>query len=73
MCGGNEKDLYDPRRYGALAVLNSSSSAAGDESVLSGQVVLFNEKDHKSPVATHVSFTPSGVGKYQGGLIFTIL
>lgn len=73
MCGGSEKDLYDPKRYGALAVLNSSSSVVGDKSNLSGQVIFFNEKDHKSPMATHVSFTPSGAEQYYGGLIFTIL
>lgn len=73
MCGGSEKDLYDPKRYGALAVLNCSSSVVGDKSNLAGQVIFFNEKDHMNPLATHVSFTPSGAEKHYGGLIFTIL
>lgn len=73
MCGGSEKDLHDPRRYGALAVLNSSSTLEEDNLGLSGQVVFFNEVDHKSPMATHISFTPRGSECHHNGLILTIL
>ncbi|PSR82652.1 hypothetical protein BD289DRAFT_483762 [Coniella lustricola] len=62
MCGGNDGALNDPRRFGALAVLNKAAlhSAALDalSEDLSGQIVLFNEQDHASSWATHVKFTP---------------
>lgn len=73
MCCGSEKDLQDPQRYGALAVLSSSSSLAECNSDLSGHVVFFNEADHRSPMATHVSFTPRGTESEHSGLVLTIL
>lgn len=57
MCCGNEKDLQDPRRFGALAVLTGSPS--GLEQDLSGQLVFFNKTHHESSVATHVRFIPT--------------
>lgn len=56
MCGGNEKDLQDPRRFGALAVLSGTS---GLEQDLSGQLMFFNRCHHESSVATHVKFIPT--------------
>ncbi|KAH8771835.1 hypothetical protein F5883DRAFT_642505 [Diaporthe sp. PMI_573] len=55
MCGGSEKDLHDPWRVGALAVVSDRS---GSEQGLSGQIVFFNHMDSKSRLATHVKFTP---------------
>ncbi|POS75656.1 hypothetical protein DHEL01_v205954 [Diaporthe helianthi] len=55
MCGGSEKDLHDPRRIGALAVVSDRS---GLEQDLSGQIVFFNDVDSKSTLATHVKFMP---------------
>lgn len=61
MCGGNEKDLFDPRRFGALAVVKAGPVSQSDFSSedLSGQVTFFNDTDHDSHVATHVRFTPN--------------
>ncbi|KAG8159781.1 hypothetical protein KVR01_010418 [Diaporthe batatas] len=60
MCGGSERDLQDPKRYGALAVVEDSGVAQEpDPASLAGQLLFFNANDHRSPVATHVRFTPS--------------
>ncbi|KAK7714514.1 hypothetical protein SLS63_011767 [Diaporthe eres] len=56
MCGGSEKDLYDPRRIGALAVVSDRS---GLEQDLSGRIMFFNDVDSKSTLATHVKFIPT--------------
>lgn len=73
MCGESDSDLHSPQRYGALAVLNASPSLANNDPGLSGQVVFFNEMDHKSPMATHVSFTPTAKRFHSGNLVLTIL
>lgn len=75
MCGGNEKELHDPQRYGALAILKTgaaSESKKGSED-LSGQVVFFNEADRESHVATHVRFTPDATLPPCKNLTLTIL
>lgn len=61
MCGGNEKDLFDPRRFGALAVVRAGPMSQNNSSSedLSGQVTFFNDTDRESHVATHVRFTPN--------------
>ncbi|KAJ0116087.1 hypothetical protein J7T55_005033 [Diaporthe amygdali] len=55
MCGGSEKDLHDPRRFGALAVVSDRS---GLEQDLSGRIMFYNDVDSKSTTATHVRFIP---------------
>ncbi|ROW05961.1 hypothetical protein VPNG_08446 [Cytospora leucostoma] len=69
MCGGSEKDLHDPRRFGALAVLSGDSEVEQD---LSGQLVFFNESHHESLVATHVKYTPTTNHAAEEDLTLTI-
>lgn len=69
MCGGNEKDLQDPRRFGALAVLSGTS---GLEQEFSGQLVFFNKSHHESSVATHVRFIPTSNHPINDDLTLTI-
>ncbi|KUI62803.1 hypothetical protein VP1G_11420 [Cytospora mali] len=69
MCGGSEKDIYDPNRFGALAVLSVTS---GVEQDLSGQLLFFNESHHESSVATHVRYIPTGYHPLNEDLILTI-
>ncbi|KAG8159208.1 hypothetical protein KVR01_010869 [Diaporthe batatas] len=69
MCGGSERDLHDPRRIGALAVVCDRS---GLEQDLSGQVVFFNNLDSKSTLATHVKFVPFHSQQIRHDLKFTI-
>lgn len=75
MCGGSEKDLLDPRRFGALAVLKPSSPLEAKAAKLSGQLVFFNNSDHNSQTATHISFTPNQTSGQSlcSDLILTIL
>lgn len=73
MCCGNENDLRDPRRFGALAVVSPSTLHHEQTESLSGQIVFFNHSDHKSQVATHVSFTPKNMDYYSRDLVLTIL
>jgi hypothetical protein len=74
MCGGSENDLYDPKRYGALAVVRDIIIVPEqDPTSLAGQLVFFNANDHRSPVATHVRFTPAGPRSFQRDLNLTIL
>lgn len=70
MCGGSEKDLYDPQRFGALAVVSDRSGLEHD---LSGRVVFFNEVDSKSTLATHVRFIPAQGQRIRHDLTLTIL
>lgn len=70
MCGGSEKDLHDPRRFGALAVVSDRS---GREQDLSGRIVFFNEADSKSTLATHVRFIPMEGQQVRHDLTLTIL
>jgi hypothetical protein len=70
MCGGSEKDLHDPWRVGALAVVSDRS---GSEQGLSGQIVFFNHMDSKSRLATHVKFTPVHSQHIRHDLTVTIL
>lgn len=62
MCGGNENDIFDPRRFGALAIVRPQarlgSEHDNDAGDLSGQVTFFNNADHESHMATHVRFIP---------------
>lgn len=68
------KDLSDPKRYGALAVIKDNSIAPEqDPTSLAGQLVFFNANDHRSPVATHVRYTPSRTCCIQRDLDLTIL
>lgn len=73
MCSGNEQDLHNPQRFGALAILKPSASLTKDNPSLSGQIVFFNEMDYNSPMATHVSLTHIGTDACRGDLVFTIL
>ena len=70
MCGGSEKDLHDPRRVGALAVVSDRS---GLEQDLSGRIVFFNNMDSKSTLATHVKFIPLRGQQIRHDLTLTIL
>lgn len=70
MCGGSERDLKDPRRFGALAVLSGSPGPGQD---LSGQLIFFNDSHHESSVATHVSFIPTRNQTLSEDLTLTIL
>lgn len=70
MCGGSEKDLHDPQRFGALAVVSDQS---GLEQDLSGRIVFFNEVDSKSTLATHVKFIPAQGQQIRHDLTLTIL
>lgn len=70
MCGGSEKDLHDPRRVGALAVVSDRSGVGQG---LSGQIVFFNDVDSKSTLATHVKFTPVNSHQIRHDLTLTIL
>lgn len=70
MCGGSEKDLYDPRRFGALAVVSDRSGLGQD---LSGQIMFFNDVDSKSTLATHVKFIPVHGQRIRHDLTLTIL
>ncbi|POS71047.1 hypothetical protein DHEL01_v210557 [Diaporthe helianthi] len=73
MCGGSERDLDDPKRHGALAVVEGTSAARGpDPKSLAGQLLFFNATDQRSPVATHVRFTPSPSCCMQHDLNLTI-
>lgn len=76
MCGGNDSAVDDPRRFGALAVLNRAAlpSTALDVSSenLSGQIVLFNENDHESTWATHLRFTTTEPRRPDGDLVLNI-
>ncbi|KAI7778992.1 hypothetical protein LA080_001422 [Diaporthe eres] len=69
MCGGSEKDLYDPRRIGALAVVSDRS---GLEQDLSGRIMFFNDVDSKSTLATHVKFLPAKGKQIRHDLTLTI-
>lgn len=75
MCGGNEKDVYDPRRFGALAIVKAGAGSSGDfnSEDLSGQVAFFNGTDRESHVATHVRFIPNETGVADLDLDLTIL
>lgn len=75
MCGDNEKDLYDPRRFGALAILKAGAASEIDmgSEDLSGQIVFFNDADRESHMATHVRFTPDAPLPPCDDLALTIL
>lgn len=66
MCGDESQYAFkDPRRYGALAVLNSTSpsletESAGGNACSSWNLVFFNSEDHKSSTATHMKVTAGG-------------
>lgn len=70
MCCDNENDLYDPRRFGAMAVLNGTSTP---DQNLSGQLIFFNQSHHESSLATHVRFIPTSDPSLDEDLTLTIL
>lgn len=70
MCCGNEKDLYNPSRFGALAVLSTDD---GPSSGLSGKVVFFNQTNVRSELATHVKVILDDAGLVPLDLSLTIL
>ncbi|CAN8106028.1 unnamed protein product [Discula destructiva] len=72
MCGGHDNDLLDPRRFGALAVVSPSSALELESANLSGHILFFNQSDHKSPMATHVSYTPNETHSCCRDLVLTI-
>lgn len=75
MCCGNLQDLSDPRRFGALAVLEANYDSENNLSSenISGLVMFFNDTDRESNMATHLKFTPNESSSPLPGLALTIL
>lgn len=78
MCCGSEKDLYDPTRFGALAVLSTEDGPGSDgsgpsASGLAGKVVFFNQADVGSAVATHIKLILEDARRPPLDLSLTIL
>lgn len=78
MCCGNEKDVYSPTRFGALAVLSTGNGSGSDgpgpdPSELTGKVFFFNQADVRSVTATHVKLVLNSAGRLPLDLSLTIL